>query len=287
LPLHALRKRHLVSGADGNVRSGDVAAGGAVDEVDAERGDHARERDGVLGVPTAVDPVGGGDAKKEREPPGPHAAYALYYLAQKSRAVVEVAAVRVRAGVGERREEFVDEVAVRTVNLEHAEAGVQGTARAVRERPHDILNSGDIERVRSLITGGERDGTRCDDRTPAAFKGVDRLVALPWRRGARLAPCVRKLDARHRTLLRDERRDARKEIDVRVLPDAEIVGGDAAVRRDGRGLGEHEPGAANGTGAEVDEVPVVGKAIDARVLAHWRDDDAVAQGDIAQSERRE
>ena len=56
---------------------------------------------------------------------------------------------------------------------------------------------------------------------------------------------------------------------------------------DARHLGEHEARAAVRAAAEMDEVVVVGRAVDARVLRHRRHDDAVRQRDAAQRERRE
>ena len=52
-------------------------------------------------------------------------------------------------------------------------------------------------------------------------------------------------------------------------------------------LGEHEPRAAVRAAAEMDEVVVVRRAVDARVLRHRRHDDAVRQRHAAQRERRE
>ena len=46
-------------------------------------------------------------------------------------------------------------------------------------------------------------------------------------------------------------------------------------------------GSADCAAAEVDEVPVVGVAVDRAVLAHGRDDDAVGEGDAALGERGE
>ena len=62
--------------------------------------------------------------------------------------------------------------------------------------------------------------------------------------------------------------------------------------RSGRGLDrggfdEHQPGPADRAAAEVDQVPVVGEAVDARILAHRRDGDAVAQGQAAKGKRVE
>ena len=66
--------------------------------------------------------------------------------------------------------------------------------------------------------------------------------------------------------------------DVLVLPEAEVLGADAAFGGDGGGFGEDEGRAADGAAAEVDEMPVVGEAVLAGVFAHGRDDDAVGEG---------
>jgi hypothetical protein len=55
---------------------------------------------------------------------------------------------------------------------------------------------------------------------------------------------------------------------VSVLPDPEIGGCDAPYGRDGGSFREYKPGASYGASSEVDEVPVVGKAVFAGVLAH-------------------
>lgn len=71
--------------------------------------------------------------------------------------------------------------------------------------------------------------------------------------------------------------DTREVLDVRVLPDAEVGGTDAA-------LGDDGACAANGASAEVDEMPVVGKAVFAGVLAHGGDGNAVTKRNIADLE---
>ena len=57
--------------------------------------------------------------------------------------------------------------------------------------------------------------------------------------------------------------------------------------RDGGRLGEDQPGAADRKGAEVDQVPVVGEAIAAGVLAHGGDDDAIAEREASEGDGRE
>ena len=107
-------------------------------------------------------------------------------------------------------------------------------------------------------------------------------AAFPRDARAAFAAGVRDLDARHGALLSDESRDARQCFDVRVPVDPEIGGRDAPARLDGRGFGEHQARATYRAAAEMHHMPIVGEAIVARVLAHRRDGDAVAQGDAAQ-----
>jgi len=75
--------------------------------------------------------------------------------------------------------------------------------------------------------------------------------------------------------------DAGEEGDVLVFPDAEILRADATLGGDSAGFGEDEGGAANGTAAEMDEVPIAREAVGAGILAHGGDDDAVAEEDVA------
>jgi hypothetical protein len=89
---------------------------------------------------------------------------------------------------------------------------------------------------------------------------------------------VRQLHTGDAALRVDEANDAREHVDVFVAPDAEIVRADAAFWQDRRRFGQHEPGAADRTAAEVDEVPVGREPIAARVLAHRRYEHAVVKG---------
>ena len=63
--------------------------------------------------------------------------------------------------------------------------------------------------------------------------------------------------------------------------------GDAAIPMHRRRLDEDRAGAAQREAREMREVPVIGHAVDRRILAERRDDDAVAQGDAAQRHRRQ
>jgi hypothetical protein len=76
-------------------------------------------------------------------------------------------------------------------------------------------------------------------------------------------------------------------VDVRILPDAEVGGTDAAFGQRGIGFGEDRAGSAQGAGAEMDEMPVIGKAVLAGILAHGGDSDSIAEGNIADLKRVE
>jgi hypothetical protein len=71
---------------------------------------------------------------------------------------------------------------------------------------------------------------------------------------------------------------------VFVFPNAEVGRRDAAARLDGRSLGEDESGASDSAAAQVDEMPVIREAVFGGILAHWRDDDAMAKFDVANSQ---
>src|SRR5690606_32781735 len=99
--------------------------------------------------------------------------------------------------------------------------------------------------------------------------------AIPWARGARLAPGVRELHTGHGAVPGNEPEDTREHLHVIVFPEAEVVRTDTPFGRHGGGLGEHGAGAANRPAAQVHQVPIVSEPVATRVLAHRRHDDAI------------
>ncbi len=92
---------------------------------------------------------------------------------------------------------------------------------------------------------------------------------------------VGELGSGHGSVLADEMDDAGEVLDVLVFPDTEVAGTDAAFGDDGSGFGEDRACAADGTSAEMDQMPVIGEAVFAGVLAHGGDRDSIAKRDIA------
>ena len=86
---------------------------------------------------------------------------------------------------------------------------------------------------------------------------------------------MRQLNTGDGSLPVNEGGDSAQHVDLRVLPETQILRADASARFHGCGFGEDKAGAANGAAAQVHEMPIAGEAVLARVLAHRRDDDTV------------
>ncbi|MNY24074.1 hypothetical protein D3C86_1577680 [compost metagenome] len=108
------------------------------------------------------------------------------------------------------------------------------------------------------------------------------MFAEPRPVGAGLAPGMGQLNAGNGSLGGDEAGDALQGFNLFVIPQTEVLGRDTPVGGDRRGFGKHQPGPADSAATEVDQVPVIGQAIDAGVLAHRRYRDAVEQGQLTQ-----
>ncbi len=95
------------------------------------------------------------------------------------------------------------------------------------------------------------------------------------------------LHAGHCSLTLEEMRDSRKELDVRVTPDSQILRADAPFRRYCGGFGKYETCTAHGAAPQVHEVPVICESILAGIFAHRRDGNAVRQRDTTNCKRIE
>ncbi len=182
-------ERDLVAGGDRNFCVGDHAARGTVNQIHAERAEKLGEGDGLFDVPAAGNPIAGGDADEQRVAYGPHAADGSDDLAEEAGAIFEGAAVGISALIGERREKFVYQVAVRGMDFDYLETGLLGACGGIREIFDYSFNSGSIERGGLRVGVGEGDGAG-GDGLPAAFGFRDEAAALPGARGAGFASSV-------------------------------------------------------------------------------------------------
>jgi hypothetical protein len=88
---------------------------------------------------------------------------------------------------------------------------------------------------------------------------------------------VSQLDTGDSALGGNEAGYALQGFDLFIVPQTKILSGDPAVGGHRRGFGKNQAGTAHGTTAKVNKMPVIGQPIDAGVLAHRRDRDAVEQ----------
>src|ERR1700735_3842234 len=98
--------------------------------------------------------------------------------------------------------------------------------------------------------------------------------SLPWSGNAGLPAGVSDLHAGNGAVLLQEAGDPGESRHMVVEVDAAIRRADTAFRRHRRRFDDDQAGPAHGARAEMHEMPVGGKAIVRRVLAHWRDDNA-------------
>ncbi len=287
LLLHPRRDRHVVAGLGRIARVGGDAAGGDADEIDALPLQRLGDGDRVVGREAVRPPVAAGDARAERQLLRHHRAHRARDRQRKAQAVLERAAILVGALVGNRRHEAVRQIAMREMQLDLVEADAQRALRRRHESRAHALHVVFRHLARRLPVLAERD-RRSRHGLPRIGAGFQRLAAFPRALRRALAAGMRELDAElgvaHAARLRDH---ARKRRLVVVAVEAETAVGDAAGTLDMRRLDDHQRGAGMRHHAEMHQVPVIGAAVVAGILAHRRDDEAVRQLETGELDRRE
>jgi hypothetical protein len=177
------------------------------------------------------------------------------------------------------------------MQLDQVEAQPRAAQRRIDERLLDAPEAHRVERHRRVPFGVEGDRRRRIGR-PRQVRRIglgERPAALPRPLGRGLAAGMGELDAEL-----DVRRPAPRPLDDRlyrrfvvVAVKAEAALGDATLALDMRGLEAEQAGARHRQHAVMHLVPGPGAAVDRRVLAHRRHDDAVGQRDAADFDGRE
>jgi hypothetical protein len=72
-----------------------------------------------------------------------------------------------------------------------------------------------------------------------------------------------------------------------VLPETKVLRADPPARLDGRSLGHDQACTAHGPAAQMDEVPVTGETVFARILAHRRNEYPVPENNLTDLQRIE
>ena len=79
---------------------------------------------------------------------------------------------------------------------------------------------------------------------------------------------MRNLDARNRSLFRNEVEDLFQRSYMSIAPDAQVARADARLRQDRRRFRHDHSRAANGAAAQVYKVPIRGEPVVTGILAH-------------------
>src|SRR6185312_14481964 len=226
--LHALRQRYLVAGAERNLLQGRYAARGDVDPVDAALLQFLGKFDRLRQVPAALDPIGGGDADADRLLLREGFAHRIEDLERIAHAVLERAAIFVGALVRNRRQELMQQVAVRAVHLDCVDAEPLGAFGGGDKGVADPRETRVVQRKRRGFALLVRNG-RWPLRLPAAFIRRYQLPAVPGPGAGSLSAGMRKLhrDGGFRVFAhRGEDRLQRRLVGVAV--EAKTPGRDAA-----------------------------------------------------------
>src|SRR6267143_1862158 len=162
----------------------------------------------------------------------------------------------------------MNEVAMSSMNLNHAEARFAGATRRIRKSSNYFLNAIMGESMRHGIVIRESNCARGHDILPAPFVFGNFSLTFPWPICAGLASGVRQLHAGDTALLMNEADDPSQRFNVSVTPDTKVLRTDAALGKNGGCLSKHQSGAAHCPAAQMDEMPVIGVPIAAGVLAH-------------------
>jgi hypothetical protein len=215
-------KLDLESGTDGDLGVGNLSAGRNVNEIDAVLAQELGELDGFIDGPAAGDPVGGGDADKERQMMRPLGADCVNDSEKQADSILKAAAIGIRTLVGERREELVEQITVGSMNLDHIEASLEGAARSQDKGVDNGRDAGLVESLGKGVVGSEGQGAGRDS-LPAASGGGERAFSGEGKLGAGLAAGVGELDGRTGALRVNELNNSRESRDVSVAPKSEVT----------------------------------------------------------------
>ena len=183
---------------------------------------------------------------------------------------------------GLRVEELVDQEAVRAVDLDDVEAGGVGARRGLAPVFGEFAGSPSCPARAAPATWrrpAARSARPAPRRPSRRSPGAARAACRPPR-GGRCATCVPNGRAGCRPAAPQACTKSTMRRSVRhegVVPQPEVADRAAAAALDLGRLDEEQARAAGGEAPGVHHVPVGGKALDARVLVHRRDHDAVLE----------
>src|SRR5574337_882379 len=142
------------------------------------------------------------------------------------------------------------------VDLDHPESGHDGPAGSGLESSDNFINTGFVEHYRLRVAIIERHRARTEDGPATYRRRLETRSSLPRRLTTGLSPGMGQLNAGHCPLGVNKSRNPCKRLSMLIPPDPHISRRNPSVRGDGRGLDHHQRSPADGTAAEVDQMPI-------------------------------
>src|ERR1700724_3662923 len=171
-PLHGARKWHLITRPDRDPLERSETAARHVNGRAAARFQRLCKRDCLVDVPSPIHPVGAGHAHRNRMVSREGGAHRIKDFEWKAHAVLQAATILIVATVGEWREELVQQIAVRAVELDGIDTEPRGALGRRSEgftHPREALS---VEGDRRVLAFLVRDRRRRDRL--AAVRGAFR-----------------------------------------------------------------------------------------------------------------
>src|SRR5262249_50691433 len=156
--------------------------------------------------------------------------------------------------ITERRQKFMNQVAMSGMNLNYTKAGVASASRRLRKSRNYFLNAIVSEGLRYGVVVSELQRAWSYDLFPTAFAFGNRATTFPRTMRTRLASRVRQLHAGNAALLMNETDDSGQRFKVFVTPDTKILRTDAALGKNSRCLRQHQPSPAYRPATKMDKM---------------------------------
>ena len=207
----------------------------------------------------------GRDAQQHRLFLRPDLMHRLEDLDEQAAAVFSRTAVGIGTKIGERRKEFAEQIAVRRMDLHCIKACLLGALCRIAEGLYNVFAVALVHFMRRFRVFIERDGAR---------RKNDRLLRLAF------SACMVELNRDLRAEAPAFGNERRECVHLLVVPQAETVVRNTAVRHDAGRLNDDESDAAYGAGGVVREMERIWHSVFRAVHAHRRHDHTVAQRHI-------
>ena len=172
------------------------------------------------------------------------------------------------------------QISVGAVQLQHFESRIQSTARGCGEGIHNGANSAVIQRSGNGVTLAEGYCTGRDSFPTAGLHRNGSAAFFPGNVTARFSSGMGQLKSGCSSAFFDKCRYARQRRNMFVFPDSLIGWSDAPASFDGTGLRHHQSRAAYCPAPQMHQVPIPCESVDAGILAHRRNGDAIPESDF-------